>query len=95
MASVAPIRTAKTALCLIVNIANKFTPTVCTSFLLAKNKMQQVQGKRMLEKQNIQNITKQNVKNLNQEYVAKYKTSFSAEVKQILFLNAEKINYRS
>ena len=52
--------------------------------------MQQAQVKRMLEKQNIQNITKQNLKNLNQEYRAKYDTSFSSEVKKVLFPNAEK-----
>ena len=52
--------------------------------------MKQAQVKQMLEKQNIQNITKQNLKNLNQEYRAKYDTSFSSEVKKVLFPNAEK-----
>ena len=56
----------------------------------AKSKMEQAQVKRMLEKQNIQNTTKQNMMSLNQEPRAKYQTSFSGEVKQILFLNAEK-----
>ena len=56
----------------------------------AKSKMGQAQVKRMLEKQNIKNTTKQNVMNLNQEPRAKYQTSFSSEVKQILFLTAEK-----
>ena len=46
----------------------------------------------MLQKQNIQNITKQNLKNLNPEYRAKYDTSFSSEVKKVLFPNAEKMD---
>ena len=58
----------------------------------AKSKMQEAQVKRMLKKQNIQNIAKQNVKSLNQEYRAKYETSFSSEVKKILFPNAEKMD---
>ena len=59
---------------------------------LAKSKMQQAQVKRILEQQNMQNITKQNLKNLNQEYRAKYDTSFSSEVKKVLFPNAEKMD---
>ena len=58
----------------------------------AKSKMQQVQVKRLLEKQNIQNITKQNLKNPNQEYRAKYDTSFSSEFRKTLFPNAEKMD---
>ena len=57
-----------------------------------KSKMLQAQVKWMLEKENTQNIAKQNLKNLSQEYRAKYDTSFSYEVKKVLFPNAEKMD---
>ena len=54
-----------------------------------KNKLQQAKLNKILDTNNIGNITAQNVKNLNEEYKSNYGTTFTKEVKKILFPNSD------